>query len=193
MGFGSLWPLALLVLVPVIILLYILKQEAKQHSFSSTMLWQEVYRNIEATRPWEKLKKNLLMILQILTVLLFIFALMGPWLKSLGSEKTQVILVLDSSASMDTLYDGNQTRLEAAKEAACRYVDSLPVGTVLHVIDSNQQAVLLLSSSKDRTESNPGNQADKSGRRFIGFSGTGSVLCEPVRGYTDCIFYRYCI
>lgn len=152
MGFGALWPLALLVLVPVIILLYILKQEAKQHSFSSTMLWQEVYRNIEATRPWEKLKKNLLMILQILTVLLFIFALMGPWLKSLGSEKTQVILVLDSSASMDTLYDGNQTRLEAAKEAACSYVDSLPVGTVLHVIDSNQQAVLLLSSSKDRTE-----------------------------------------
>ena len=152
MGFGSLWPLALLVLVPIIILLYILKQEAKQQSFSSTMLWQEVYRNIEATKPWEKLKKNLLMILQILTVLLFIFALMGPWLKALGSQASQVVLVLDTSASMDTLYEKGQTRLDAAKEAACSYVDDLPGGAVIHVISSNQQAVLVLSNSKDKTE-----------------------------------------
>ena len=152
MGFGSLWPLALLVLVPIIILLYILKQEAKQQSFSSTMLWQEVYRNIEATKPWEKLKKNLLMILQILTVLLFILALMGPWLKALGSQASQVVLVLDTSASMDTLYEKGQTRLDAAKEAACSYVDDLPGGAVIHVISSNQQAVLVLSNSKDKTE-----------------------------------------
>ncbi len=152
MGFGSLWPLALLVLVPIIILLYILKQEAKQQSFSSTMLWQEVYRNIEATKPWEKLKKNLLMILQILTVLLFIFALMGPWLKALGSQASQVVLVLDTSASMDTLYEKGKTRLDAAKEAACSYVDDLPGGAVIHVISSNQQAVLVLSNSKDKTE-----------------------------------------
>lgn len=152
MGFSSLWPLALLVLVPVIILLYILKQEAKQRAFSSTMLWQEVYRNIEATKPWEKLKRSLLMILQILTVLLFVLALMGPWLKSAGSEKSQAILVLDNSASMGTLYDEGQTRLEAAKEAACSYVDSLPMGAVMHVISGNQQAVLVLSNSTDKTE-----------------------------------------
>ncbi|MDO5409433.1 MAG: BatA and WFA domain-containing protein [Lachnospiraceae bacterium] len=152
MGFHSLWPLALLVLVPVIILLYILKQEAKQHFFSSTMLWQEVYRNLEAAKPWEKLKKNILLFLQIVTVLLFIAALMGPWLKSFGSEKQQVILVLDNSASMGTLYEKSETRLEAAKEAACRYVDSLPSGSVVHVISSDRQAVLVLSSSSDKTE-----------------------------------------
>ncbi len=152
MGFGSLWPLALLVLVPIIILLYILKQEAKQQSFSSTMLWQEVYRNMEATKPWEKLKKNLLMILQIITILLFIAALMGPWLKSLGNPVSQVVLVLDTSASMDTLYEGEKTRLQAAKEAACSYVDDLPGGTLIHVISCDQQASLVLSSSKDKTE-----------------------------------------
>lgn len=152
MGFRSLWPLALLVLVPVIILLYILKQEARQQAFSSTMLWQEVYRNMEATKPWEKLKKNLLMILQILTVILFVLALMGPWLKSMEGGKSQAILVLDNSASMGTFYDEKQTRLEAAKEAACNYVDSLPMGAVMHVISGNQQAVLVLSNSTDKTE-----------------------------------------
>lgn len=152
MGFLSFWPLALLVLVPVIILLYILRQEAKQHKFSSTMLWQEVFRNIEATKPWERLKKNLLLFLQILTVLLFILAMMGPWLRMAGSRQQQVILVIDNSASMDTLYSGSKTRLQAAKEAACDYVDSLPANALLYVICGNRQAVLVLSNSTDKTE-----------------------------------------
>ncbi|MGN0268792.1 MAG: BatA domain-containing protein [Lachnospiraceae bacterium] len=154
MGVLSYWPLVFLLLIPAIILLYILKQEAKPQKFSSTMLWQEVYRNLEATRPWEKLRKNLLLFLQILTVLLLIFAMMGPWLRSAGRSGEQVVLVLDNSASMGTLYDGEQTRLEAAKEAACDYVDELPAGSVLHVISGNRQAVLVLTGSSDRTEAN---------------------------------------
>ena len=152
MGVLSYWPLVFLLLIPAIILLYILKQEAKPQKFSSTMLWQEVYRNLEATRPWEKLRKNLLLFLQILTVLLLILAMMGPWLRSAGRSGEQVVLVLDNSASMGTLYDGEQTRLEAAKEAACDYVDELPAGSVLHVISGNRQAVLVLTGSSDRTE-----------------------------------------
>ena len=152
MGVLSYWPLVFLLLIPAIILLYILKQEAKPQKFSSTMLWQEVYRNLEATRPWEKLRKNLLLFLQILTVLLLILAMMGPWLRSAGRSGEQVVLVLDNSARMGTLYDGQQTRLEAAKEAACEYVDELPAGSVLHVISGNRQAVLVLTGSSDRTE-----------------------------------------
>lgn len=152
MGVLSYWPLVFLLLIPAIILLYILKQEAKPQKFSSTMLWQEVYRNLEATRPWEKLRRNLLLFLQILTVLLLILAMMGPWLQSAGRRGEQVVLVLDNSASMGTLYDGGLTRLEAAKEAACDYVDELPAGSVLHVISGNRQAVLVLTGSSDRTE-----------------------------------------
>lgn len=152
MGVLSYWPLVFLLLIPAIILLYILKQEAKPQKFSSTMLWQEVYRNLEATRLWEKLRKNLLLFLQILTVLLLILAMMGPWLRSAGRRGEQVVLVLDNSASMGTLYDGGLTRLEAAKEAACDYVDELPAGSVLHVISGNRQAVLVLTGSSDRTE-----------------------------------------
>lgn len=152
MGVLSWWPLVFLLLIPAIILLYILKQEAKPQKFSSTMLWQEVYRNLEATRPWEKLRKNLLLFLQILTILLLVLAMMGPWLRSAGRQGEQMVLVLDNSASMGTLYNGEQTRLEAAKEAACHYVDELPSGSVFHVISGNRQAVLVLTGSSDRTE-----------------------------------------
>lgn len=116
------------------------------------MLWQEVYRTTEAAKPWEKLRKNLLMILQIITVLLFVFALMGPWLSSAGSEKSLTVLVLDNSASMGTLYDDEKTRLDAAKETACGYVDRLAEGSSIYVISGNQQAVLALSNSQDKVE-----------------------------------------
>lgn len=146
------WPLAFLALVPIIILLYFLKQNVKKKDFSAIMLWKEVYHTTEAAKPWEKLRKNLLMILQIITVLLFILALMGPWFSALGTEKSLTVLVLDNSASMDTLYDGEKTRLEAAKGAACDYVDRLAEGSAIYVISGNQQAVLALSNSQDKAE-----------------------------------------
>lgn len=152
MGFLSFWPLALLVLVGVIILLYILKQETTQREFSSVMLWQEMLRNTEATRPWEKLKKNILLFLQILTVLLIILAMMGPWIKGLGGEKNCVILVIDNSASMGAEYNDNDTRLEAAKAAACDYIDDTSAGAQIYIISGNQQAVLELANSSDRLE-----------------------------------------
>lgn len=152
MGIHVWWPLALLALVPVIILLYFLKQNVKKKEFSSIMLWREVYRSVEATKPWEKLRKNLLLILQIITVLLFILALMGPWLAGRGQEKELTVLVLDNSASMDTLYDGEKTRLEAAKESACSYVDSLPSGSTVCIVSGNKQAVLVLAGSQDSIE-----------------------------------------
>ena len=152
MGVHVWWPLALLALVPIIILLYFLKQNVKKINFSATMLWREVYRTAEASRPWEKLRKNLLLILQIITILLFVFALMGPWLSAFGKKELLTVLVLDNSASMDTLYSEEQTRLQAAKEAACDYVDSLAEGSSIFVISGNQQSVLELSNSKDKAE-----------------------------------------
>ncbi len=152
MGFLSLWPLALLVLVPIIILLYILKQETKPKEFSSSMLWKEVVRNMEATKPWEKLKKNILLFLQILTVLLFVVTMMHPWIKGFGTTGGQLILVIDNSASMATLYDDNRTRLDAAKESACAYVDDASTETSVYVISGNKQAVLEIANCNDKLE-----------------------------------------
>lgn len=149
MGFLSYWPLAFLVLVPGIIILYILKQQTKEYKISSTLLWQETFKNMEASRPWEKLRKNLLMFLQILIVMVFVLALMGPWILS-KSKEGQAVIVIDNSASMGSIYEGKTTRLEAAKESACEYIDSLPGNTVMHIITDNQESILLFSGSKDK-------------------------------------------
>lgn len=152
MAFNNWWPLALLILIPIIILLYMLKQKAKEYPFSSSMLWKEIYNNIEATKPWDKLKKNLLMFIQILTVLLLIFALMAPYLKTGGNRYNNVVLVIDTSASMGIRYNEQRTRLEEAIERACDYVDSLGETTQVTIVTSDQEAGILKTNVTDKAE-----------------------------------------
>ena len=146
------WPLAFLILIPAIILLYMLKQRAKEYRFSSGMLWKELNNNMEATTPWDKLKNNLLMILQILTVLLLILALMAPYLKHGGKKYDNVVIVMDTSASMGIQYNENKTRFEEAVERACNYVDSLSETSQVTVLTSNQEAGIIKTNVTDKSE-----------------------------------------
>lgn len=152
MSITNWWPLFLLVLIPVIILLYMLKQKAKEYPFSSSMLWKKIMNNIEATTPWEKLKKNLLMFLQILTVLLLVFTLMAPYLKHGGRIYDNVILVIDNSASMGIAYNDDYSRLEEAKNRACDYVDSLSETAQVTILTSAEEAGILKTNATDKSE-----------------------------------------
>ena len=61
-------PLALisaLVIGPIIVAMYILKLRREEHTVSSTFLWQRMVRDVEANAPWQKLRRNLLLLLQL--------------------------------------------------------------------------------------------------------------------------------
>lgn len=146
----NLWPLAFLVLVPVIILLYLLKQRVKDEPFSSTMLWQEIYKNLEAKTPFEKLKQNILMYLQILLMLLLIFALMAPVLKKGGLLQENTVFVMDNSASMQYLYDEKDTRLEHSIKEAKKEIDQLSENTMVTLISCGAEASVVYQG-KDKT------------------------------------------
>ena len=146
------WPLALLALVPVIIFMYLLKQKAEKKEVPSLFLWKETYHNVEANTPWEKLKKNWLMILQIILFLILILALMGPYLLNLGRSTDHVVVVVDNSGSMNTAYEGEKTRLDRAISEAVDYVKGLKNGTGISVISSSDEAVLVVTSTEDKDE-----------------------------------------
>lgn len=145
-----LWPLIFLILIPVIIIMYLLKQKAVERPVSSLFLWNEMYQNAEANTPWEKLKKNWLLILQIITLLILIAALCSPYLLKGGVGADQVVIVVDQSASMGTLYEGETTRLEAAVKEAVSYVKGLKSGTRITIIASAEDAVLLYTNGDDK-------------------------------------------
>lgn len=151
MRFLYLWPFALLILVPIIILMYLLKQKAVDTPFSSLFLWKEMYKNREADTPWEKLKKNLLMIIQIITVIVLIFALASPYISIGGKANGSVVIIIDNSGGMNTMFDNNRTRLEAAKDNAVEYVENLPANTGITIIASAREATLLVADTLDRS------------------------------------------
>lgn len=147
-----LWPLFLLLLIPVIILMYLLKQRAQQRPVSSLFLWHEMYQNAEANTPWEKLKKNWLLILQIITLLILIFAVCSPYFLKGGVGADHAVIVIDNSAGMGTIHEGDQTRLDVAIEEAVSYVRDLRSGTGITVIASSIDGTLLYSNGDNKNQ-----------------------------------------
>ena len=112
------------------------------------MLWKEVYKTLEATTPWEKLKFQWLMVLQILLIILFVLSLMSPFILSGSKKSSSLIMVIDSSASMNALYD-EDTRLEQAKKDALEYLDTIPDNTKITLIECNNQAIVLATNEEN--------------------------------------------
>ena len=150
MHFLYLWPLFLLILIPVIVIMYLLKQKAEQKRVSSLFLWKEMYENRESETPFEKLKKNKLLIIQIITVLVLVFVLMSPYHEDESTDAENVILLIDNSGSMSTLLKSERTRLDYAKNAAKEYVKSLPDNVKITVIACSERTSVAISNSVDK-------------------------------------------
>lgn len=141
----------LLLLVPIIILMYLLKLRRTDQVVSSVYLWRRMVRDLEANAPWQRLRRNLLLLLQILFVLLMVASLARPFVWSQGSSGQAAILIVDVSASMAAV-DTPPSRMDAAREQAHRLVDGLPDSARATVIAAGDGAQVLVSSSQDRLE-----------------------------------------
>lgn len=159
MGFTNLWPLFLLLTIPPVIMLYILKRKYKEEVISSSLLWKEVYKNTRANTPWEKFKKNIMLLLQIIIILSVILALMSPFITMGGKSYKNIIMVIDNTASMNTIYDGSNSRLEQGKILAKEYLNSTKEGTNTYIISYDGTSNLLLNG--DFNKSNASSIIDK--------------------------------
>ncbi len=146
-------PLALLtgLLLPVIVALYLLKLRRVERPVSSIYLWRRAVRDVEANAPWQKLRPNLLMILQLLFLAILTLALARPFTWSSDFSGEAAILIIDSSASMSAA-DSQPSRLEAAKARARQLVEDLPDRARVTVIEAGQQTAVRLPASRDRRQ-----------------------------------------
>ncbi|VYU30436.1 VWA domain-containing protein [Clostridium tertium] len=153
MGFTNLWPLFLLITIPLLVLLYILKRKYREEVISSTLLWNEVYKNTRANTPWEKLRKNIMLLLQIIILLLLIFSLMKPFLNFGGKSYKNIILLIDNTASMSAEY-GDGTRLEEGKKLAKEFLASTKDDTNTYIISYDGDSKLLQNGDFNKEISN---------------------------------------
>ena len=112
--------------IPALVILYFLKLKRREVEVSTTLLWKKAIQDFQANAPFQRLRNNILLLLQLLALLLVIAALGQPELRAAASDVSRHVILIDRSASMQaTDGEDDRTRLEAAKREALAFIDGL--------------------------------------------------------------------
>ncbi len=143
-------PLALLGLlfIPAVIAMYLLKLRRDETVVPSTLLWSRLVADVEANAPWQKLRRSLLLLLQLLLVAILAILAARPFLERPAGLARDVVLVIDTSASMAAT-DVAPNRLEAAKQAALDALRDLPTGGLVSVVAADRSARIVVNETSD--------------------------------------------
>src|SRR5437899_3229033 len=143
-------PLAGLALlgIPAILLLYFLKVRRPEVRVSTLMFWRPFMADRQANAPWQRLRRSLLLLLQLLAALLLALGLMRPGLiGAAGVDQTTVVMV-DASPSMQAT-DAKPSRFGAAVSTARSLAGQLAPGQQMAVILLADHAQLLAAPTGD--------------------------------------------
>lgn len=106
------------------VLLYILKLRRRPVSVPFSPLWKRVLKDKEATHLFSQLKRLLSLLLQLALVALLVLALGDPRLTERWVEGRNVIVLVDTSASMKGS-DVEPSRIEVARSKLHELIDGL--------------------------------------------------------------------
>ena len=115
---------ALSLAIPIL-LLYMLRLRRREVEISSTFLWRQVLEDTEANTPWQRLRRNLLLFLQLLILLALVLALARPFITVPTVSAGVIALLVDASASMQADDLEGRTRFDAAMDRARDMVDNM--------------------------------------------------------------------
>jgi Ca-activated chloride channel family protein len=137
--------------IPVVIVFYLLKRKRVVKLVSSTLLWQKFLADTQASAPFQKLRKNWLLYLQILLLALAVLALARPFFATTAKPAQLRVIILDGSASMQAT-DESPSRFEKARTEALKWVDSLE--------PTDQMVVLLAGANTETIQAATSQKAD---------------------------------
>lgn len=141
---------ALAIAIPIL-LLYMLRLRRREVLISSTFLWRQVVQDTEANTPWQRLRRNLLLFLQLLILLLLALALARPFITVPTISAGKIALLVDASASM-TATDVGESRFAAALEQARQIVNNMNPQDIISLIRVADIAEPLTSYTADKNE-----------------------------------------
>src|SRR5690242_1672757 len=109
--------------IPVVVVFYLLKRKRVVRLVSSTLLWQQFLAETQASAPFQKLRKNWLLILQIILLVLAVLALARPYFAARTQPAQLRVVILDASASMqatDERSEEHTSELQSHVNLVCR-------------------------------------------------------------------------
>ena len=153
MSFSALSAAWLFTLLIPLVVFYFLKLKRPRHTIPSLVLWRQVLADQRVNAPFQKFKRNLLLLLQILLLTLLVLAAMQPFLRREASRAQRLPVLIDISASMAALdAPGGTSRLDAAKKRVRELIDTLPPDQDLALIAFGKSARRLTGFTNNRRE-----------------------------------------
>ena len=147
------YPLGLLGLIgiPILIIIYIIKNKYTEQTIASTYIWKLSERFLKKKKPISKLQGLISLILQCLIVFAISMLIAKPSIVIKGAAN-DYCFILDASASMDKVENGI-TRFDSAKSKIESIINDSKNGSTYTLITSGSDTstVYEASSSKSRS------------------------------------------
>ena len=140
LGFAQISAAWLAALAVPVVVFYFLKLRRPRAEVPSLALWRRVVNDRRVNSPFQKFRRNLLLLLQLLLLAALMLAAMQPFLTA-GAETAEYrVLLIDASASMAAEDAAGESRLDVAKRRAGELVDDLLPGQRLAVVAFDRSA-----------------------------------------------------
>jgi Ca-activated chloride channel family protein len=147
---SSAWLFALL--IPLIIF-YFLKLKRPRQVVSSLVLWRQVLSDQRVNSPFQRFKRNLLLLLQILLLALLALAAMQPFLRREAQRSERLPVLVDVSASMAALDSASgKSRLDEARQRLRDRIEALSPDQEMCVIAFAKTARKLTGFTNNKSE-----------------------------------------
>ncbi len=124
---------------PAIVLLYFLKLRRQPLEVPSTYLWHRSIEDMHVNSIWQRLRKSLLLFLQLLLIGVAMAAVLRPGWRGSKLVGDRFIFLIDTSASMSA-DDVKPTRLAEAKRRVAELIDQMGSGDVAMIVSFSDTA-----------------------------------------------------
>lgn len=194
-----LYPLGLIGLigVPILIIIYIIKNKYTEKTVTSTYIWTLSEKFLKRKNPINKLQNLISLILQILTVVCIALAIAHPTLIIKG-QADDYCFVLDASGSMTAVSDG-ESRFERAKSRIESIISDAENGSAFTLIYAGEPSVIIYRDITDKefaikrlseTEIS-GTQGDTEGALMYAQAYFDEIPSSKVYVLTDCDYKNH--
>ncbi len=175
LGFYALGSAWLFALAAPLVLFYFLKLKRPRVQVPSLVLWRRVIEDRRVNSPFQRFKRNLLLLLQMALLMLLCLAALQPFWRAGQTQADRLPVLIDSSASMAALdAPGGKSRLDVAKEQ---------VGALIEGLKPRQQMCIISfdSTARQRADFTDNKRVLRDALQAISVSDVPSGLEEALR------------
>src|SRR5581483_3890980 len=143
--------LAFAAIIPIILLFYFMRPKRQERVVGSTLLWQQALQDLQASRPWQRLRITPLLLLQLLAAVVIVLVLTRPAIFISSQLSGDTVIILQASASMQAT-DVAPNRFENARNSIADLIDSLGPDTRISLITMARTPQVLIAESQDKAQ-----------------------------------------